>query len=243
MRGLTAALVGLRRFSAHLFRPDRQASIAFPSLSFASALDRGRPCSVGDSATLVRDRRLGVRRVGRVLLDAADEIERGVQRLVVLRIRRDIGLRAGLLVAFGLKVSAQRRLAPPTFKKRAHHEPEEPPPSYPDRYAKVRAEEAAARSARDDGGPTEPPPPVEWFKFTITVRLPHGKNNYGQIDEYLYSIQGDVCLVKSLDGRPIGTLELRDGDDILAAARKVVRDKGKHTAFWDPLPPRPRGMA
>jgi hypothetical protein len=42
-------------------------------------------------------------------LDAADEIERGVQRLVILRIRRDIGLRAGLLVAFGLKVSAQRR--------------------------------------------------------------------------------------------------------------------------------------
>jgi len=60
---------------------------------------------------LVRDRRLGVWRVCRVLLDAADEIERGVQRLVVLRIRRDIGLRAGLLVAFGLKVSAQRRLA------------------------------------------------------------------------------------------------------------------------------------
>src|SRR5256886_12382297 len=87
---------------------NKQASIAFPSLS---ALDRGRPCSVRDSATLVRDRRLGVRRVGRVLLDAADEIERGVERLVVLRIRRDIGLRAGLLVAFGLKVSAQRRLA------------------------------------------------------------------------------------------------------------------------------------
>jgi hypothetical protein len=45
---------------------------------------------VGDSATLVRDRRLGVRRVGRVLLNAADEIERGVERLVVLRIWRDI---------------------------------------------------------------------------------------------------------------------------------------------------------
>src|SRR5207237_9321619 len=88
-----------------------QASVACPSLAVASALDRGRPCSVGDSATLVRDRRLGVRRVGRVLLDAADEIERGVKRLVVLRIRRDIGLRAGLLVAFGLKVSAQRSLA------------------------------------------------------------------------------------------------------------------------------------
>src|SRR6516225_7390148 len=62
-------------------------------------------------ATLVRYRRLGVRRVGRVLLDAADEIERGVQRLVILWIRRDIGLRAGLLVASGLEVAAQRSLA------------------------------------------------------------------------------------------------------------------------------------
>jgi len=43
---------------------------------------------VGDSATLVRDRRLGVRRVSRILLNAADEIKRGVERLVVLRIWR-----------------------------------------------------------------------------------------------------------------------------------------------------------
>src|SRR4051812_49020107 len=50
-------------------------------------------------------------RVGRVLLDAANEIERGMQRLVVLRIRRDIGLRAGLLAAFRLEVAAQRSLA------------------------------------------------------------------------------------------------------------------------------------
>src|SRR5205809_7382716 len=69
------------------------------------------PSSVGDNTTLVRGRRLGVRRVRRVLLDATNEIERGVKRLVVLRIRRDIGLRAGLLVAFGLEVSAQRSFA------------------------------------------------------------------------------------------------------------------------------------
>ena len=66
----------------------------------ASALGRG---CVPWAIALVRDRRLGVRRVCRVLFDAADEIERGVQRLVVLRIRRDIGLRAGLLVASGLR--------------------------------------------------------------------------------------------------------------------------------------------
>src|SRR5262245_23875841 len=51
----------------------------------------------------VRHRGLRVRRIGRVLLDAADEVERGMQRLVVFRVRRDVGLRAGLLVAFGLE--------------------------------------------------------------------------------------------------------------------------------------------
>src|SRR5215467_13625110 len=71
----------------------------------------GPPCSVGDNATLVRDRRLGIRRVSRVLLYAAGDIGRGVERLVVLRIRRDIGLRAGLLVALGLEMAAQRSLA------------------------------------------------------------------------------------------------------------------------------------
>src|SRR5262249_42385034 len=71
----------------------------------------GPPCSAGDNAILVRDRRLGIRRVSRVLLDAADEIERSVKRLVVLRIRRDIGLRAGLLVTFGPVMAAQRGLA------------------------------------------------------------------------------------------------------------------------------------
>src|SRR6266545_2468582 len=76
----------------------------------AAGLNRVSIISLGPrpSATLVRDRRLGGRRVSRVLLDAADEIECGVERLVVLRIRRDIGLRAGLLVAFGLEVAAQR---------------------------------------------------------------------------------------------------------------------------------------
>src|SRR5262249_47393452 len=76
-----------------------------------SRIEEPNQACVPWAIALVRDRRLGVRRVCPVLLDATDEIERGVQRLVVLRIRRDIGLRAGLLVAFGLKVSAQRRLA------------------------------------------------------------------------------------------------------------------------------------
>src|SRR5215472_5008502 len=78
----------------------------------ASGRPRGRPgLGVGSRRALVRHRGLRIWRVGRVLLDAADEIERSVERLVVLRIRRDIGLRAGLLVALGLEVAAQRSLA------------------------------------------------------------------------------------------------------------------------------------
>src|SRR5262245_52072281 len=62
------------------------------------------------AAGLVGHGSLRVRWVSRVLLDAAHEIECGVERLVILRIRRDVGLRAGLLVAFGLEMAAQRSL-------------------------------------------------------------------------------------------------------------------------------------
>src|SRR5712672_2378599 len=82
-----------------------------PATSNWSRNTTTRSIRFNGTTTLVRDPRLGVRRVGRVLLDAADEIERGVERLVVLRIRRDVGLRAGLLVAFRLEVAAQRSLA------------------------------------------------------------------------------------------------------------------------------------
>src|SRR5438067_6028641 len=70
----------------------------------------GRIPEICSSATLVRDRGLRIRRVSRVLLDVADEIKCGVKRLVILRIRRDVGLRAGLLVALCLEVAAQRSL-------------------------------------------------------------------------------------------------------------------------------------
>ena len=48
-----------------------------------------------------------VRRVGRVLLNLANEIKRGMKRFIVLGIRRDIRLRAGLLVPSCLEMAAQ----------------------------------------------------------------------------------------------------------------------------------------
>src|SRR5690242_2425677 len=44
---------------------------------------------------------------GRVGLDAMQEIVRRLERLVVLGIRRHIGLRPGLLVTFGFQMTAQ----------------------------------------------------------------------------------------------------------------------------------------
>src|SRR5262245_30728116 len=59
----------------------------------------------------VRNRCPRVRRISRVLLDAANEVERRVERLIVLRVRRDVGLRAGLLLTFALEMATQRGLA------------------------------------------------------------------------------------------------------------------------------------
>src|SRR5438132_1571024 len=55
--------------------------------------------------------RLRTRRIGRVLLRAPDQFERGLQRLVVRLVRRDIGLGASLLGAVGLEMAAQRGFA------------------------------------------------------------------------------------------------------------------------------------
>src|SRR3984893_12075251 len=58
------------------------------------------------------DRRLvtGGRR-GRIDLDAVEQVVGHLQRLVVLGVRRHVGLRTGLLVAFGFQMAAQRGFA------------------------------------------------------------------------------------------------------------------------------------
>src|SRR5438552_3914103 len=59
------------------------------------------------------DRRLvaGCGYRGRGRLDAVQQVGRGLQRLVVLGVRRHVGLRAGLFVAVGFQMAAQRGLA------------------------------------------------------------------------------------------------------------------------------------
>src|SRR5215475_8836824 len=55
---------------------------------------------------------LRVRRERRVGLDPAHQLERQIERLVVLGLRRHVGLRAALLLALRLEMATQRRFAP-----------------------------------------------------------------------------------------------------------------------------------
>ena len=52
--------------------------------------------------------RLAARREGRIRLDAAQQVEREVGRLVVLGFWRNIGLRSALFLANSLEMPAQR---------------------------------------------------------------------------------------------------------------------------------------
>jgi hypothetical protein len=79
-----------------------------------------------------------------------------------------------------------------------------------------------------------PPPPVEWHRFTTVTRNPKNSDP-GQIIEALYSVQGGLVAVKDLKNEPIGTAEIHRGDDVLAAARKLVREK-RPSGFFDPIP-------
>ena len=108
-------------------------------------------------------------------------------------------------------------------------EPAEPQQPYKDRYADERA---ACPPAQVE--PMMPPPPVEWHRFTTVTRNPKNSDP-GQIIEALYSVQGGLVAVKDLKNEPIGTAEIHRGDDVLAAARKLVREK-RPSGFFDPIP-------
>ena len=76
---------------------------SLPAFHAPSSTRRQRPS--------IRHRPLRHRRRVRVHRHAAQQVERRVQRLVVLVVRRDPGLRAGLLGAVGRKVAAHRGFA------------------------------------------------------------------------------------------------------------------------------------
>jgi hypothetical protein len=63
------------------------------------------------------------------------------------------------------------------------------------------------------------------------------KNDPGEIGEGVFTVEGNRLHVEDLQGRELGTQLLRPGDDIEAAARKILREShGRHSSFYDPIP-------
>jgi hypothetical protein len=83
-------------------------------------------------------------------------------------------------------------------------------------------------------------PPADELRHSIrcTVRLPDPeKDDPGQIIEGSYSLSGNVLRVYDDTGRLLGTDTLRPGDDVMHAARKILKEStGSMALFYDPIP-------
>jgi hypothetical protein len=128
---------------------------------------------------------------------------------------------------------------------------------YPARIASVSPAHPAppednTSSARPEDTLSEPPEPVvrsesvrsagestsEPRYVRAQVRRPDPeKDDPGEIKEGQYRVEGNLLRVQDMQGRSLGTATLRPGDDIEAAARKILREAhGRHGSFYDPIP-------
>ena len=106
-----------------------------------------------------------------------------------------------------------------------------------DRYIKTKpAEKLSPR--RPPPTPPEPLPSSPRYPVRCTVRGPDpAKDDPGQIIEASYYMISDTLLsVEDSEGCKLGTAPVRPGDDLVAAARAVIRENhGRHGAFYDPI--------
>jgi hypothetical protein len=115
---------------------------------------------------------------------------------------------------------------------------EPPAPSVCDR----RSAGGAPPFAVSEPQPTAPkqmaePSGIEWRRVWATVERPSEANPGGAIVEGLYRVEDGMVKVTDLQGHLLGTQPIRPGDDIEAAARKILREKsGKHSEFYAPIP-------
>jgi hypothetical protein len=111
----------------------------------------------------------------------------------------------------------------------------QPTPSIFDR----RSAGSAPPFAVSEPQPTAPkqmaePSGIEWCRVWATVERPSETNPGGVIAEGLYRVEDGMVKVTDLQGRLLGTQPLKPGDDVEAAARKILREK-KASAFYDPI--------
>jgi hypothetical protein len=123
---------------------------------------------------------------------------------------------------------------PENYRPPISSEPQ-PTPSIFDR----RSTGSAPPFAVSEPQPTAPkqmaePSGIEWRRVWVTVERPSETNPGGAIAEGLYRVEEGMVKVADLQGRLLGTQPIKPGDDVEAAARKILREK-KASAFYDPI--------
>jgi hypothetical protein len=89
--------------------------------------------------------------------------------------------------------------------------------------------------------PPLPPPPPEpsrdltWSSFVVQVSAPTDNDPGGVIAEGRLAVDGHTLYVEDHEGRRVGSRELAPGDNAKALAKRMLRDRQKPGAFWQPL--------
>ena len=74
-------------------------------------------------------------------------------------------------------------------------------------------------------------PRMEWRRVHVTVERPSETNPGGAIVEGLYRVEDGMVKVTDLQGRLLGTQPIKPGDEVEAAARKILREKRAASGF------------
>ncbi len=107
---------------------------------------------------------------------------------------------------------------------------------YPSRYATTRT----VPPRKDAHTCPDAPAALVWTRFLTTIAAPKDERDCGIVAEARYTVDGKMLHVEDQQGR-IFSQEIRPGDNVEHAARRLLREKfGKHHAFNAPIhyPPR-----
>jgi len=76
----------------------------------------------------------------------------------------------------------------------------------------------------------EPRPPREMKYVWIQTRAPRSDNDCGEIKEAQYGVAEGILYLEDINGKPIASQKLRDDDNPLHVAARLLRDKGRNNS-------------
>jgi hypothetical protein len=103
----------------------------------------------------------------------------------------------------------------------------------------IMSRRGAVSPALQEDAPARAPAVVEEKtpprRIRATIEQPNERNPGGVIVEAIYRVEGGAVKVEDLEGRLLGTQPITPGDDVEAAARRILREK-KVSQFYQPIP-------